>query len=90
VVAFDQAAEVVFEGRLASSARPTSWALRERGALGASNLAGALRLVGSRGERRYQRLLLITDGRLTAGAAGVEACAPRPAACSTPASCAST
>jgi len=72
VVAFDQGVEVVFEGRLAQFDRASLRALRERGALGASNLAGALRAVASRGERRYQRLLLITDGMVTAGAPGVE------------------
>jgi tetratricopeptide (TPR) repeat protein len=72
VVAFDQGAEVVFEGRLSQFGRGSLDALRERGALGASNLAGALRAVASRGERRYQRLLLITDGMVTAGAPGVE------------------
>ena len=72
VVAFDQGVEVMFEGRLAQFGREPLKALRERGALGASNLAGALRAVASRGERRYQRLLLITDGMITAGAPGVE------------------
>lgn len=72
VVAFDQGAEVVFEGRLSQFGEDSLRALRERGALGASNLAGALRAVATRGERRYQRLLLITDGMVTAGAPGVE------------------
>lgn len=73
VVAFDQGVEVVFEGRLSQFDRAPLRALRERGALGASNLAGALRAVAGRGERRYQRLLLITDGMVTAGAPGLEA-----------------
>jgi len=72
VVAFDQGAEVVFEGRLSEFGPESIKLLRERGALGASNLAGALRAVASRGERRYQRLLLITDGMVTAGAPGLE------------------
>lgn len=72
VVAFDQGAEVIFEGRLSQFGADSLKALRDRGALGASNLAGALRAVASRGERRYQRLLLITDGMVTAGAPGVE------------------
>jgi len=72
VVAFDQGAEVVFEGRLSQFGGESLKALRQRGALGASNLAGALRAVASRGERRYQRLLLITDGMVTAGAPGLE------------------
>ena len=73
VVAFDQAADTVFEGRLSGFGEAHKTALRERGALGASNLAGALRAVAGRGERRYQRLLVLTDGRITAGTAGVEA-----------------
>ena len=73
VVAFDQAADTVFEGRLSGFGEAHKRALRERGALGASNLAGALRAAAGRGERRYQRLLLLTDGRVTAGTAGAEA-----------------
>lgn len=73
VVAFDQAADTVFEGRLGGFGEAHKAALRERGALGASNLAGALRAAAGRGERRYQRLLILTDGRITAGTAGVEA-----------------
>ncbi len=72
VMAFDQGVEVVFEGSLSQFDRAPLKALRERGALGASNLAGALKAVASRGERRYQRLLLITDGMVTAGAPGLE------------------
>ena len=77
VVAFDQGVEVMFEGRLAQFGREPLKALRERGALGASNLAGALRAVASRGERRYQRLLLITDGMITAGRGSSQASGPR-------------
>ncbi|MBK7823715.1 hypothetical protein [Nannocystis sp.] len=73
VVAFDQGADTVFEGRLGGFGEAQLSALRERGALGASNLAGALRAAAVRGERRYQRLLLITDGRVTAGSPGPEA-----------------
>ena len=73
VMAFDQGAESIYEGRIAGFGAPQLRALRERGALGASNLAGALRAVASRGERRYQRLLVVTDGSVTAGSPGVEA-----------------
>lgn len=72
VLAFDQGVDTVFEGRMAQFDARSLQALRERGALGASNLAGALRAVASRGERRYQRLLLMTDGVVTAGSPGVE------------------
>ena len=72
VLAFDQGVDTIFEGRLAEFDASALQALRERGALGASNLAGALRAVAGRGERRYQRLLLITDGVVTAGASGLE------------------
>ena len=71
VVAFDQNVEVVFEGRLAEFGSRELAALRARGALGASSLANALRLVTSQGEARYQRLLVMTDGAFTAGAASV-------------------
>ena len=73
VMAFDQAADTVFEGRLSQFGPTSLHALRERGALGASNLAGALRAAATRGERRYQRLLLVTDGVVTAGSPGLEA-----------------
>ena len=73
VMAFDQGTEEMFVGKLSGFGAPQLRALRERGALGASNLAGALRAVASRGERRYQRLLIVTDGSVTAGSPGVEA-----------------
>ena len=71
VVAFDQGVEVVFEGRLSEFGADELTELRARGALGASSLASALRLVTSQGEARYQRLLVMTDGAFTAGAASV-------------------
>ena len=71
VVAFDQAVEVVFEGRLSEFGAQELKALRARGALGASSLANALRLVTGQGEARYQRLLVMTDGAFTAGAASL-------------------
>ena len=73
VMAFDQGTEEIFAGKLSGFGAPQLRALRERGALGASNLAGALRAVTSRGERRYQRLLIVTDGSVSAGSPGVEA-----------------
>jgi tetratricopeptide (TPR) repeat protein len=67
VLAFDQSVDVVFEGRLGEFGPAALAALRARGALGASNLAGALRVAAHHGETRYARVLLMTDGNVTAG-----------------------
>lgn len=68
VVAFDQTAEVLFEGP--SQELPTSVfeKVEERGPLGATHLEHAFsaieRLVR---KREYRRVVLLTDGRVTAG-----------------------
>ncbi|MBL9100223.1 MAG: hypothetical protein JNL82_04640 [Myxococcales bacterium] len=69
VLAFDQTVETVFEGRLGAFGPAELAALRSRGAFGASNLSSALRVAASHGEARYQRLLIMTDGAVTAGPA---------------------
>jgi hypothetical protein len=61
VAAFDQEVELVYEGR---AAQFDASRLRARGALGASDLAAALRWAAGRGHRR---LLVIGDGVSTAG-----------------------
>lgn len=68
VVCFDQGAETVFEGRVSDFGERHLAAIRRRGALGASDLVGALRFAGSQPSRTYKRLLIFTDGVITAGA----------------------
>ncbi len=68
VVCFDQGAETVFEGRVSDFGERHLEAIYRRGALGASDLVGALRFAGSQPSRTYKRLLIFTDGVVTAGA----------------------
>ena len=68
VVAYDQTTEVIFEGK--SKAFPTSAyaQLKERGALGASDMGQALKWLSANTQKgRYDRLVLVTDGVITAG-----------------------
>jgi len=73
VVCFDQGAETVFEGRVSDFGERHLEAIRRRGALGASDLVGALRFAGSQPSRTYKRLLIFTDGVITVGAGHEEA-----------------
>jgi Vault protein inter-alpha-trypsin domain len=68
VVGFDQTVEPLYEGRAARLSAVVLAQIRDRQALGASNLAQALAGAMPRGVRRYRRALLITDGVATAGA----------------------
>ena len=74
VAAFDQSVDVVYRGSLTRYSADANARLRAHGALGASDLAGALswaadgaRATGAR------RLLLVGDGLATGGAAGADA-----------------
>ncbi len=72
VICFDQGAETVFEGRISDFGERHLETIRRRGALGASDLVGALRFAGSQPSRSYKRLLVFTDGIVTAGAGHAE------------------
>jgi tetratricopeptide (TPR) repeat protein len=65
VVAFDQASAVLYEGR-ADAAGDLERALVQRGALGASDLGQALAWAGAYASG--SRVVLVTDGVITAGA----------------------
>ena len=67
LVAFDQSHETIYEGPLSGLEATHFDALRERRALGASDLGAALRHLIYRPGHRYDRLLLVTDGVVTAG-----------------------
>jgi hypothetical protein len=75
VVCFDQAVEVLYEGSVGGFDRAAAARLTGRRAFGASDLAGALAQIASRTERRYERVLVITDGVATAGDIAPEALA---------------
>ncbi len=65
IIAFDQTAETVFTGTFASFRRDVLSQLRQRGALGASDIGGALDRV-SKGNAR--QVVLLSDAVPTAGA----------------------
>jgi hypothetical protein len=70
VACFDQAVEPVFAGDAADFREPAIARIRARGALGASDLSGALRYAGGEAAKtRATRVVVITDGVATAGAA---------------------
>lgn len=68
VVAFDQTARTVFNGKVSKFGQTQLKDLRRRRPLGASDLAGALRFVSSRSQKKFKRVLLMTDGVVTGGA----------------------
>ncbi|MDC0673115.1 VIT domain-containing protein [Nannocystis radixulma] len=68
VVAFDQGVELAYEGPIRSFDAEALAAIRARRPLGASNLLGALRFAARVGERPARRLVVMTDGLITAGA----------------------
>ena len=68
VVAFDQTTASVFEGRAGSFGSKALNALRARHALGATHLSQALEWLQAHTQPgRYDRLLLVSDGVVTAG-----------------------
>jgi hypothetical protein len=69
VVAFDQDAELVFEGRAAELGDAHVRKLAERGAAGASDVGQVLAWLAGRGKAR-PRAVLIGDGVITAGVEG--------------------
>ncbi len=73
IVAFDQTAQTVFNGKLSRFGEDQLKELRRRRPLGASDLAGALRFVSSRSQKKFKRVLLMTDGVVTGGATEVAA-----------------
>jgi outer membrane protein OmpA-like peptidoglycan-associated protein len=64
---FDQEVAEIYEGSLGQLGEPELRAIHERRALGASDLGRALAWVGGLKDRRWSRLLLVTDGIATAG-----------------------
>lgn len=66
VAAFDQQVSPVYEGTAGDFGAPQMETLRRHGALGASDLVGALRWLAQRDSVR-PRLLVFTDGAATAG-----------------------
>ncbi|MGB1016599.1 MAG: VIT domain-containing protein, partial [Nannocystaceae bacterium] len=73
VVAFDQTARTVYSGKLSKFGAQEVKELRRRRPLGASDLAGALRFVSSRSQKKFERVVLMTDGVLTSGPTQVAA-----------------
>jgi hypothetical protein len=65
VVAFDQAVEVIYQGRASGFGAAALQKLRDRRPLGASNLEQALAWVAA--HKPGKRLLLVSDGVATAG-----------------------
>jgi tetratricopeptide (TPR) repeat protein len=76
VVAFDQSYTTIYEGDLADFSAGHLDALRDRRALGASNLAAALRFAATRARGRIDRVLVVSDGVATAGSLGVYSLTP--------------
>ncbi len=66
ILAFDQTTEEIFSGAIADLGPSVLEKLRARRALGASDLAQALRIV-SQSKGSYRRVLLMSDGVVTAG-----------------------
>ncbi|HRI53343.1 MAG TPA: VIT and VWA domain-containing protein, partial [Pseudomonadota bacterium] len=67
VLGFDQDVEQVFDGPAGQFGAAQLQRVRERRALGASDLARALRVAAAKKGAPMQRVLLITDGIVTAG-----------------------
>ncbi len=70
VVAFDQDAELVFDGRAAELGDTHARKLAARGAAGASDVGQALAWIAARKPR--PRVVIVGDGVITAGAEGAE------------------
>src|SRR5690606_12639690 len=67
VIAFDQGVWLAYDGTLRRFAAAELAKIRARRPLGASNLVGALRFAAGVGERPTRRLVIMTDGLITAG-----------------------
>ena len=72
VIAFDQEYEVLFDGPISEFDKGELEQLRRRPPLGASNLAYALQHVSSRRDLLSDRVLVVSDGLVTAGPSRVE------------------
>ena len=70
VVAFDQDAETIYAGAASGFGDAQQKKLVERGAAGASDLGQALAFVAQ--AAREKRVVVVTDGVVTAGAEGAE------------------
>ena len=66
VLCFDQTVEPVFTGKASSFSADAQQAILKRNALGASDLAGALKYVADN-PSKHERLLVVSDGIATAG-----------------------
>ena len=69
VITFDQQVSTLFDGRISGFGREQLKQLRKRQPLGASNLVWALRHVSRSKQLGFDRVLLISDGIVTAGPA---------------------
>jgi hypothetical protein len=67
VVCFDQDVEEIFDGTVGSFGNNQLAVIRERRALGASDLGKALAVAAARKGNPMQRVLILTDGIATAG-----------------------
>lgn len=67
VVAFDQTAKTIYRGDLRDYRGEVRESLRRRRPLGATNLEAGLRFLASHGPDSFDRLLLVSDGMVTAG-----------------------
>jgi len=77
VAAFDQSVVPIFEGRAADFGVRDLDRLRERGALGASDLERAFAFCQEQAQKGgYKRVVLVTDGVATSGAEGGKALIP--------------
>ncbi|HSK04476.1 MAG TPA: VIT domain-containing protein, partial [Kofleriaceae bacterium] len=72
VLAFDQTTQPIFRGRAADWSRTHEGMLAARGAAGASDLGQALAAIEASGADAQPRLVLVTDGVVTAGAGAAE------------------
>ena len=66
VLCFDQTVEPVFTGKASSFSADAQQAILKRNALGASDLAGALKYVADN-PSKHERVLVVSDGIATAG-----------------------
>jgi len=66
VLCFDQTVEPVFTGKASSFSADAQQAILKRNALGASDLAGALKYVADN-PSKHERLIVVSDGIATAG-----------------------
>ncbi|MCA9717779.1 MAG: hypothetical protein KC468_24115, partial [Myxococcales bacterium] len=72
VITFDQQVETLYDGRISGFGRDQLRELHRRPPLGASNLAWALRHVSRSKQLGFDRVLIVSDGVVTAGPSSVE------------------